>query len=245
MQNIFITGASRGLGLEFTRRFLERGDRVFASCRKLHEAGYLQALKSAFPTLLSIIKLDVSDPNSILDAFAVLNSKVKGLDLLINNAGVYIGRRGSPKKAKVEITGDHLGSLDFDEGVNVFRINTIGPIILSQQFLPLLRNGNEPKIVSITSGYGSISGNNWGSPYHYSASKAALNMYMKSLAVDLKPQGIIVGVISPGWVQTEMGGAGAPLKAIESVDGLIKVIDALTLNQTGTFFDYQGQLLDW
>lgn len=246
MQNIFITGANRGLGLEFVRRFLERGDRIFAACRNPKEAGYLQALRQSAPVgNLTIIKLDVANDLSILDAFAVVNTKIKGLDLLINNAGIYLGRRGAANNLSADVSGDDLGLLNYDEGVDVMRTNAIGPMILTQQFLPLLKAGNNPRVVSITSGYGSITNNNWGEPFHYSASKAALNMYMRSFAVRAKPLGITSVVISPGWVQTEMGGMDAPLKPLQSVDGMLRVIDALSLKQTGTFFDWQGDILDW
>lgn len=245
MQNIFITGASRGLGLEFTRRFIERGDRVFAACRNPQEAGYLGYLRETTQDRLSIIKLDVSDEGAIFDAYAMVKMQTKQLDLLINNAGIYLGRRGDTPQAHDEQGSDEFGSLNLTDGLNVMRTNAIGPMLIAQQFISLLQAGKNPRVVSVTSGYGSISGNDWGEPYHYSASKAALNQYMRSFAIDAKPLGIASVVISPGWVQTEMGGPRAPLKPLESVDGMIRVINGLTLSQTGLFFDWQGENLDW
>lgn len=123
--------------------------------------------------------------------------------------------------------------------------NAIGSIIVTQEFLPLLRKGRHPKIASITSGYGSLARTSSGGPYHYKASKAALNMYMHGLAVDLRNDGIISVVINPGWVNTAMGGSAASLTPEQSVSGMVKLIDKLTLKQTGGFFDWQGQEEPW
>ena len=187
------------MGLEFTRRFLQRGDHVFASCRNPQEAGYLQALKISLPSQLTILRLDVADKTSIFDAFAALRMNTESLDLLINNAGIYLGRRGAPPNMEDDAGSDALEKLNFEDGVSMMKVNAIAPIIIAQQFLGFLKKGKNSRIVSITSGYGSISNNDWGEPYHYSASKAALNMYMRSLAVDVKEFGITVAVIDPGW----------------------------------------------
>ena len=245
MQKIFITGASRGMGLEFTRRFLQRGDHVFASCRNPQEAGYLQALKISMPSQLTILRLDVADKNSIFDVFAAMRMNTDSLDLLINNAGIYLGRRGALPNAEDDAGSDKLEKLNFEDGVNLMKVNAIAPILIAQQFLGFLKKGTNPRVISITSGYGSITHNDWGEPYHYSASKAALNMYMRSLAVDVKEFGITVAVLDPGWVQTEMGGANAPIEVMESVDGMMAVIDALTPKQNGLCFNWEGVLQEW
>ncbi len=233
------------MGLEFTRRFLQRGDHVFAACRNPQEAGYLQALKISMPTQLTILRLDVADTNSLLDAFVALRMNTDSLDLLINNAGAYLGRRGAPPNAEDDAGNDQLEKLNFEDGINLMRVNAIAPIMVAQQFLGFLKKGTNPRIVSITSGYGSTSNNDWGEPYHYSASKAALNMYMRSLAVDVKSFGITVAVLDPGWVKTEMGGANAPVEVVDSVDGMIEVIDDLTPNQNGQCFDWEGNVQEW
>jgi NAD(P)-dependent dehydrogenase (short-subunit alcohol dehydrogenase family) len=243
MQKIFITGASRGMG--FTRRFLQRGDHVFAACRNPQEAGYLQALKISMPKQLTILRMDVADTNSILDAFVVLRMNTESLDLIINNAGAYLGRRGAPPNVEDDAGNDQLGKLNFEDGINLMRVNAIAPIMIVQQFLGFLKKGTNPRVVSITSSYGSTSNNDWGEPYHYSASKAALNMYMRSLAVDVKAFGITVAVLDPGWVKTEMGGANAPVEVVDSVDGMIEVIDALTPKQNGQCFDWEGNVMEW
>ncbi len=245
MQKIFITGASRGMGLEFTRRFLQRGDHVFAACRNPQEAGYLQALKISMPSQLTILRLDVADKNSIFDVFAAMRMNTDSLDLLINNAGIYLGRRGALPNAEDDAGSDKLEKLNFEDGVNLMKVNAIAPILIAQQFLGFLKKGTNPRVISITSGYGSITHNDWGEPYHYSASKAALNMYMRSLAVDVKEFGITVAVLDPGWVQTEMGGANAPIEVMESVDGMMAVIDALTPKQNGLCFNWEGVLQEW
>lgn len=238
MQPIMITGANRGLGLEFARQYLERGARVFAGCRRPAEAQQLQTLRAAHPQRLSIVSLDVAAPNSIQTAHATVRSQVDGLDVLINSAGIY-SSRGS------EEPSEQLGALTFEDALTVLRVNAVAPLIMAQEYLDLLRAGHDAKIVSISSEYGSVSANMGGFPYYYSASKAALNMFMRSLAGDAKRWGIITVLLDPGWVRTDMGGPAAPVTPRESVRGMIGVIDALTPRQNGRFFTWQGHELAW
>jgi NAD(P)-dependent dehydrogenase (short-subunit alcohol dehydrogenase family) len=238
MQRILITGANRGLGLEFTRQYLERGARVFAGCRRPAQAQQLQTLGAAHPQRLSVVLLDVAAPDSILAAHAAVRSQVDGLDVLINSAGIY-SSRGS------EGPLERLGELTFEEALTVLRVNAVAPLMMAQQYLDLLRAGHDAKIVGISSGYGSVSANTGGFPYYYSASKAALNMFMRSLTADAKRWGIMTVLLDPGWVSTDMGGPNAPHTPKQSVRGMIRVIDTLTPQHNGRFFTWQGDDQPW
>lgn len=232
-----VTGAGRGLGLEFVRQLLPRAEYLIATARKPESAQELQELARKNEKL-KIVQLDVSDEESILRAAEEIGSLVSSLDLLINNAGIYIGRPGTAAGS------DTLGKLTMQGGVETFRTNAIGPMILTQSLLPLLEKAEHAKIVSLTSGLASIA-NTAGPPFHYSASKAALDMYMHGLAVQLRKSGTISVVINPGWVQTDMGGRGAAITAEESAKGILKVVDHLTHEQSGSFLNYKGQREPW
>jgi len=178
--------------------------------------------------------MDVVNPASIAAARDVVKRHAPALDLLINNAGVYSGAGGRKTQ--------EMGDLTLEDGLVVFQTNSIGPILIAQHFLPLLLQGENPKLVSISSGYGSVSCNNGRFPYHYGASKAALNHYMRSFAFDSQTKGMITVVLSPGWVRTNMGGPSAALTPEKSVDGMIRVIEQLRPKDNGCFFDYRGTL---
>ena len=238
MQRILITGANRGLGLAFSRRYLERGERVFAGCRRPETARQLHELQVTYPQRLTIISLDVADADSIHTSHAVVGSQVDGLDVLINNAGIY-SSHGSDEPS------ERLGGLNFEDALTVLRVNAVAPLIVAQQYLDLLQAGREAKIISISSGYGSVSANTGGFPYYYSASKAALNMFMRSLAADAKRWRITTVLLDPGWVSTDMGGRGAPLTPQQAVEGMIRVIDTLTPRHSGRFFTRQGHEQVW
>ena len=239
--NVVVTGASRGLGLEFVRQLAQRGDHLFATVRNPQGAKELQSLAAKHTDNVRVSQLDVSDEKSIRAAVKQVSAVTASLDVLINNAGVLLGMSA----LKDEGQADRLGRLTMEHGVTVMQTNAIGPIIVTQEFLPLLRKGSHPKIASITSGYGSLAETSSGPPYHYKASKAALNMYMHGLALDVRTDGVISVVINPGWVSTAMGGASASLTPQQSVSGMIKVIDKLTLQQTGRFFNWQGDEEPW
>jgi NAD(P)-dependent dehydrogenase (short-subunit alcohol dehydrogenase family) len=238
MQRILITGANRGLGLEFTRQYLERGARVFASCRRPAQAQQLQTLQAAHPQRLSVVALDVADPISIQAAHAAVRSQIDGLEVLINSAGIY-SSRGSEEPL------ERLGKLTFEDALTVLRVNAVAPLIVAQQYLDLLRAGHNAKIVSISSGYGSVSSNTGGFPYYYSTSKAALNMCMRSLAADAKRWGITTVLLDPGWVSTDMGGPNAPTTPEQSVRGMVHRIDTLTSQHNARFFSWQSHELAW
>jgi NAD(P)-dependent dehydrogenase (short-subunit alcohol dehydrogenase family) len=225
------------LGLEFTRQYLERGEHVFAGSRK-PAAPSLHALQARYPQHLSVVALDVADADAIQTSHRAVQSQTDCLDVLINNAGIYSsGGSGEPP--------ERLGELSFEDALMVLRVNAVGPLLVAQQCLDLLRAGHNAKIISISSGYGSVSGNSGGFPYYYSASKAALNMFMRSLAADAKRWGITTVLLDPGWVRTDMGGPGAPVTPEEAVRRMIRLIDSLTLRQNGRFLTWKGDEQDW
>jgi NAD(P)-dependent dehydrogenase (short-subunit alcohol dehydrogenase family) len=238
MQRILITGANRGLGLEFTRQYLERGERVFAGCRRPETARSLHALQATYTQRLTIMALDVAEAASIHAAHAIVRSQVDGLEVLINNAGVY-SSHGS------DAPEERLGTLYFEDALTVLRVNAVAPLLVAQQYMDLLRAGHEAKIVSLSSGYGSVSANTGNFPYYYSASKAALNMFMRSLAVDAQPWGITTVLLDPGWVRTDMGGRTAPITPRQAVEGMVHIIDTLTPHHNGRFFTWQGREQVW
>jgi NAD(P)-dependent dehydrogenase (short-subunit alcohol dehydrogenase family) len=226
---ILVTGANRGLGLEFVRQFSARGDHIFAASRRGESGG--------FPGVTAVA-LDVADERSIEHAHRAVSGETDALDLVINNAGIYstVGGRW---------TGESWGTLSGEEAVAVLRVNSVGPILIAQRFADLLSRGVNPKLANISSGYGSVSRNDGHFPYHYSASKAALNQYMRSFAQDARPLGITVLVLSPGWVRTDMGGPNATLSPGESVAGMIRIIDRITPEDTSSWFNYDGTPVAW
>jgi NAD(P)-dependent dehydrogenase (short-subunit alcohol dehydrogenase family) len=238
MQHILITGANRGLGLEFTRQYVERGAQVFASCRRPERAEQLRTLQAAHPQRLSIIALDVADGDSIQAAHTAVRTQTDHLDVLINSAGIF-SSQGSDEPS------ERPGRLTFEDAHRVLRVNAVAPLMVAQQFLDLLRAGHEAKIISLSSGYGSVSENTGGFPYYYSASKAALNMFMRSLAGDAKRWGITTVLLDPGWVSTDMGGPGAPTTPEQSVRSMIRVIDTATRRHNGRFFTSKGEEQAW
>jgi NAD(P)-dependent dehydrogenase (short-subunit alcohol dehydrogenase family) len=239
-QRILVTGANRGIGLEFTRQLAARGDRVFATARDVRRAGDLREIATQYGEhLVTILPLDVDSPDAIRAAAEVVRKETDALDLLINNAGVYAARTGKDGQP-----AERIGDLNFDDALKVIRTNAVAPLILTQALLPLLQRGRESKVVSITSGYGSVA-DNTGFPYYYAASKAALNQIMRSFAAEAAANGIITMVMSPGWVQTDMGGASAPVKPDQSVAGMLKVIDGLTAADNSTFKEWRGKEVAW
>ena len=238
MEHILITGANRGLGLAFTRQYLEQGAHVFAGCRKPAAAPSLHTLQARYPQRLSLVALDVADDDAIRTAHDAVHSQTDRLDVLINNAGIY-SSGGSDEPS------EHLGDLSFEDALMVLRVNAVAPLLVAQQFLDLLRAGDHAKIISISSGYGSVSGNTGGFPYYYSASKAALNMFMRSLAADAKRWGITTVLLDPGWVSTDMGGPSAPITPEQAVRSMIRLIDSLRLRHNGRFLTWQGDEQDW
>jgi NAD(P)-dependent dehydrogenase (short-subunit alcohol dehydrogenase family) len=179
---------------------------------------------------IEIHRCDVTDKTQVASLARALRDEP--IDLLINNAGV-IGDRGG------------LGEIDYEEWLEVLKVNTLAPLRVVEQFLPHLEAGAQKKAVAITSRLGSITENTSGGRYLYRTSKAALNMAMKSLAVDVADKGLVVAVMHPGWVRTDMGGPGGEIGPEESVAGMRRVIEGLTPDDSGKFYNYDGQRFGW
>ena len=235
---VFITGANRGLGLELTRQYLERGDHVFAASRTPADATELQQLQQQYADRLVLLPLDVTNAGSIASAAQTVSATTDSLDLLINNAGVY-PHAGSGDAHQ------RLGQLTHDDAIETMQVNAIGPLLVSQALLPLLRAGHKGRIISISSGQGSLTWKASGDPYHYSASKAALNMYMRSLAAEIGHMGLISVIVDPGWMRTGMGGDHATQEPAESARGIIRLVEQLHAEENGSFVTWQGQPVPW
>ncbi|WP_310393616.1 SDR family oxidoreductase [Hymenobacter sp.] len=235
---VFITGANRGLGLELTRQYLERGDQVFAASRQPADATDLQQLHQRYADRLVLLPLDVASADSIAAAVQAVSAATAGLDVLINNAGVY-PHAGSGDAHQ------RLGHLTHDDAIETMQVNAIGPLLVAQALLPLLRAGQKGRILSMSSGQGSLTWKATGDPYHYSASKAALNMYMRSLAADIGHQGLISVIVDPGWMRTDMGGEAATQEPADSARGIIRLAEQLHAEENGSFVTWQGQPVPW
>ncbi|MEP7293232.1 MAG: SDR family oxidoreductase [Chloroflexota bacterium] len=241
MQRILITGANRGIGFDLTQRYLQRADTlIFATCRHPDRADALQDLAAQYPQRLYILPLDVTDEAAILRAIAAVRSQVDGLELLVNNAGSYPGGVDAQ-----EASSAVFGTLEMQAMLEVFQVNTIAPVILAQAAADLLRSGSSARIVNVTSDAGSITYRDNGCNYSYPASKAALNMMTRCLAGDFRAAAVSVISIHPGWIQTEMGGTHAPRTLADTMPGMMRVIDGLTLADSGSFFNWDGTRVPW
>ncbi len=239
MKTVLITGGSRGLGLEFTKQYLEMGFRVLAASRNSTKSTELQQLKSKYDNLLTIYQLDVSDEESRHQLYQKISEKVGKLDILINNAGIASGNEKSRFR---------FGELNQEDLYRSFLVNAIAPLMMTEKFFPLLEKGKNPIIVNITSISGCISKKkgNGSTGYGYSSSKAALNMFSKMLSNELKSNEIIVVSLHPGWVKTTMLYTDkAPLEPFESISGMIRVIESLEMKSTGKFLDWTGKEIPW
>lgn len=227
MPTVLITGANRGLGLEFARQYGAGGWRVIATCRDPAKAETLSASEGD----IRIEALDVDDGASV-DSLA---DKLKGesIDVLINNAGVY-GPRGLTAR-----------TMDYEAWGQALRTNTMSPFRVSAAFTPQVVKSQQKVIATISSRLGSMGENQDGRRYIYRSSKAALNAVMKGLAIDLAGDGIRMVLLHPGWVSTDLGGPNAPVKADESVAGMRRVIAGLKEDETGVFVAYDGAALSW
>lgn len=231
MQRIIITGANRGIGLGLTRHYLKRHERVFAACRTPNRATELQALCKEYPQHLSLHALDVRDAAQIEALHDEICKQVNGVEVLINNAGIYH-------------KGVNLGEMTVERSLETLHVNALAPILIAQSFMDMLIASKNGKIVNISTSMSSITGSVSGA-YDYRASKTALNMYTKVLAQDARPFGVMAIVINPGWVQTDMGGMGAPISVEESTRGIVKVVDHLKPQDTGKFFRWDGAENAW
>ena len=227
-----VTGANRGLGLEFVRQLLARGGQVVATCRHPGKATALNALAGEHPGRLYVLPLDVADPRAIAELARELPllDHAARLDLLVNCAGVLH-------------SGERFGSVAAATLEDSFRTNAMGPLLLTQALAPWLRDG--ARVANLSSVLGSIASvNRFGTP-SYNLSKAAQNMASALLAQALAPRGIVVLALHPGWAQTAMGGERATVPVADAVAGLLRVIDAAGSADSGSFRDWRGQPLPW
>ena len=231
MPSTLITGANRWIGLEFARQYLADGWQVDAACRDPSSATELRRLANPSDQKLQIMALDVTDATSIKTAATELDGQA--IDLLLNNAGV-MGPHGQT-----------IGNIDYDAWAKVLDANTMGPMRVSEAFVDEVARSDCKLIVTLTSGMGSLADNTSGGSIAYRSSKAAVNMVMRSLAIDLAPRGITCVVVNPGWVQTDMGGPHARISPTESVTKLRRLIDTLRPAQSGEFFNYDGREYPW
>jgi NAD(P)-dependent dehydrogenase (short-subunit alcohol dehydrogenase family) len=231
MPSTLITGANRGLGLEFARQYSADGWQVYAASRDPSSASELRQMADASGHKLRTIALDVTDLTSVKAAAAELEGIA--IDVLLNNAGV-----GGPR-------GQSIGNIDYETWARVLDVNTLGPMRVAEVFVDNVAQSERKLIVTITSGMGSIADNTSGGAFAYRSSKAAVNMVMRSLAIDLAPRGITCVVINPGWVQTDMGGSHATLTPAAAITRLRRLIETLGPAQSGKFFNYDGREYAW
>lgn len=223
-QTCIVTGANRGIGLELARQLAERGDTVIATARAPESAADLAELG------VRVEALDVENPKTI----AAFVRKLKGaaVDLLVHNAAV-----GVAGPAVEHVTAEELESH--------FRVNAVGPLLLTQALLPNLRASERPLVVAISSGLGSIAENSSGGWVADRASKTALHQLMRTLSAELGNEKLSFVLISPGWVRTRMGGQAAPLSPEESVRAVLKIVDRLGPKDSGRFFNQRGREIPW
>jgi NAD(P)-dependent dehydrogenase (short-subunit alcohol dehydrogenase family) len=231
MPAVLITSANRGLGLEFTKQYLADGWHVYAACRQPKSAEKLQRLARNGKDKVDIFAMDVTNASSIDRVAAKIGNGV--IDVLINSAGIT----GKP--------GQKTGNVDYASWAQVLDVNTMGPLRVTEAFVDNVARSERKLVVTITSGMGSLADNTSGGSIAYRSSKAAVNMVMRSAAVDLARRGISCVLVNPGWVRTDMGGAGATLSPQESVAALRRLIETFGPAQSGKFFNYDGREYPW
>ncbi|GHA35241.1 SDR family oxidoreductase [Photobacterium aphoticum] len=230
MATVLITGANRGLGLEFARQYAEKGWQVLATCRTPETADHLQTLAKTH-TDIELLRVDVTDEADILALASHLSGRA--IDHLILNAGVL---------------GDDcatLGEMTQAKWLEVLTINTVAPALLIQALRDNVAASEHKTIVGISTRVASLGDNTSGNMYSYRASKAALNQILVSAAQNLREQGVKTLAIHPGWVQTDMGGTSATFTPQESVSGIIQVAENLTLEESGSFRVFDGTAIEW
>ena len=226
MANVAITGAARGIALELVRQYAANGDRVFALCRAPSPA--LNALAAASGGKVTIHEMDVGSDASVKAGAA--STGTDRIDILLNVAGV------------VGPMDNELETADWNAWNEAFNINTCGPLRVLQAFLP--RMGAGSKVINFTS---QVAASTWplGGIYSYCATKGGLNRMMGAVAIDLKDRGIVVGLVHPGWVQTDMGGPNAEIPVSESAEGIRKITAEWTLDRSGAFLKWNGETHAW
>ena len=228
--NVLVTGANRGLGLEFVKQYAEDGAMVFACCRDPGSAKALRRISDEAGGKVSFHALEVTDAKSVGALGKAFTDEP--IDVVINNAGIY-----GPANQSAD-------DMDFDGWAKTFAVNTLAPLRVAQAFHASLKKGRGKKLVTITSRMGSTR-ENGGGYLAYRSSKAAVNNAMRGVSLGWKDDGIIVTLLHPGWVKTDMGGRNADLEPHESVAGMRRVIAKLSASDSGRFLDYRGEELPW
>ena len=231
MASVLVTGSNRGIGLEWARQLAAEDWRVYATCRHPEEAHELAALADQYVDVV-VMRLDVTVVEDLRATYLALHSQP--IDLLVNNAGVYLEKGGA-----------HLGCLRFDDWLRTLAVNTLGPARVTEALLENLLLGQRKQVVVTTSHMGSIGDIFAPGDYYYRSSKAALNATFKGFAAELRPKGINVSILHPGAVATRMGGPESDLTAEESVRAMRRLIDRLGIEESGEFYRYNGVKLPW
>ena len=236
-KNYLVTGANRGLGLEFTKQILQEGHNVYATCRNTNDIDDLNEVSGKYKDSLIIVKLDINEHDSILK----LNKKLKNvsIDVMINNAGII-----GPLPYFENTFKQHYGTIDYDVWADVFKTNLFGPVKMAETFLDQIEKGQDKKMVFISSVVGSIADDHQ-KAFAYATSKTALNKSVALMADILKEREVKVLAMCPGYVKTRMNGGGANLEPEESIKGMLKQIEKLDLESSGSFVRYNGESINW
>lgn len=240
MPTLLITGANRGLGLELVKQFDARSWRIHACCRAPEKADALQAIAAKSDSRIRVHALDVTDFSAVDDLASTLQGEP--IDVLFNNAGIMEVQQ---RPLEQQGTSQSFGSMDYGEWREILRVNVLAPMRMAEVFVDNVAASERKTIVTTSSILGSIAIADSCRWFGYRASKAAVNMMMRGLASDLKDRGITSVCVHPGWVRTDMGGAAADVAPEESADGMAKVVDSLTPDQSGHYLTYDGGELPW
>ncbi|NQV54920.1 MAG: SDR family oxidoreductase [Rhodospirillales bacterium] len=240
MPTVLVTGANRGIGLEFVRQYLDAGWDAVATCRNPDSAGALEALKQSAGDRLSIQKMDVDNAGEVRAVADALAGAP--IDMLINNAGI-IDNYGQG----VAEGGDDpdLKNTDADEWLEILKTNVVGPGRVTGEFADNVAASEKKMVVMMTSGLGSIANTEQGGRYAYRTSKAALNMLTRNAGAWLGERGVSVIAMAPGWTRTDLGGESAPTSVEDSVAGMRGILDRLTFADTGTYWNFDGRQFPW
>ncbi|MDP7624042.1 MAG: SDR family oxidoreductase [Rhodospirillales bacterium] len=240
MPSLLITGANRGIGLEFTRQYLSDGWRIYACCRAPEKADTLKKLAEGFSDQLSIYRMDVRNGDEVSAVAEALNGIP--IDILINNAGIVDSYGRGVFEGKDD---PDLKNYDLDLWLEIFNTNVVSQGRITGEFADNVAASERKMVVMISSGLASIN-NTWqAGRYAYRTSKAALNMLTRGVGAWLEPRGVTVVTIAPGWTRTELGGPNAHYSVEESISGMRKVLDGLTIKDTGSYWNFNGEQLPW
>ena len=236
MASMLVTGASRGLGLEMVRQFVDDGWRIYACCRNPDGANALAALAAGSDGAITLHTLDVSEPEQI----EALAEAFRGtpIDMLVNNAGLL----GCTIDDQAPAT---FGTIDYEAWLEVHEINTMAPLRVTEAFVDHVAQSEMKLLFFMSTHMSSITDLADGGLYSYRSSKAALNLLVKALSIDLAPRGVRTIAVHPGWVVTDMGGPQAPVNKEDSIAGIRRVVAGYGGGQTGRFFQYDGKELPW